>query len=170
MEEMQLEMLKIWNSDPEDICAVEMEENKTLLDVETKVLSSAEHLKHTQISQIRPESPQSVMADHVVEEFKKAVKTCVGCPTKATIKTTLITLLMGVLPSSFDLFSDFNLGLSCIMKGDYSWGGKECLHYLISKKYESVYNMFQTQGSQACYTIYVVNMQLIFNLTGTPKD
>ena len=71
------------------------------------------------------ESPENEIADDVVDEFKTAIKTCCGCPTKATVKTTLITLFLGVLPSSMDLLSDFNLGVSCIMEGDYGWGGKE---------------------------------------------
>ena len=116
MEEIKLQKLKTWNVEPGDICAVEVEESYTMLSVETKVLSNAESLK--------PKILKKVMADYVVNEYKKAVKTCCECPTKAKVKTTLITLFLGVLPSFRDLFIDFNLGVSCIMEGDYGWGGK----------------------------------------------
>ena len=105
-----------------------MEENQTffVLFLEIMALSSTESLKPPQRVQMKPERPEKVTADHVVDEFKNAAKTCCGCPTKATMKTTLITLLLVVFPSSRDLFIDFNLGLSCIMNGDYIWGGKKC--------------------------------------------
>ena len=124
-------MMKIWNSDPEDICGVDVEENPTWFHVETKVFSSAnaDSLKSLEIEKKKQECQKSVMADYVVEEFKKAVKTC-RYPTKATMKTSLITLFLGVFPSLIDLFSELNLGLSYIMNGDYGWGGKECLTLL----------------------------------------
>ena len=146
MNEIQLQMLKIWNSDPEDICAVEVGESQTFCSLKTTVLSSTESLKPTQRKQIKPESPLKVTADHVVDEFRSAAKTCCGRPNKDTMKTTLITLLFGVLPSSRDLFIDFNLGLSCIMKGDYIWGGKKHFKlFSFEEENESANIIIQTQ-------------------------
>ena len=119
-------MQKIWNVDPAVTCAsVEVEENQPLLYGGTKVLSSKEKLKQTQ--RVQERRKECVTADYVADEFKEAFKTCCGCPKVATMKTTTITLLLGVLPSLIDLYSDFILGVSCITEGDYSWGGIKCI-------------------------------------------
>ena len=110
-------------------------ENSPLLYGGTKEFSSSEKPNKTQRLYMKPErTKEYVMADNVVNEFKEAFKDCGGCPTLATMKTTLITLFLGVLPSFIDLFSDINLGVMSIMNGDYSWGGKNSLNVFKNQK------------------------------------
>ena len=84
-------------------------------------MSSTEKLKQTMVVQMKPDRPENVMADYVVDEFKNGFKTLCEIPKMAF----LIPLIFGVLPSVTDLFSDFILGVSYIMDGDYVWGGKK---------------------------------------------
>ena len=69
------------------------------------------------------------VADKVAEEFKEGFKNA-SCsqPTWATVKTTLITLFLGIIPSFLDFFTDIIAGVSYLTKDtpEYIWGGTKC--------------------------------------------
>ena len=80
------------------------------------------------IAQLRQDSSdQYCTADYVLQEFKEGFKgiSC-SCPKMATVRTILITLFLGILPSFLDFFSDILAGVSYLADKEYFWGGTKC--------------------------------------------
>ena len=91
-------------------------------------------VQHNEISQFSQEhqSPdkESCLADLVVKEFKEGFKNArkCKCMTWPILKTTIFTLILGIIPSFVDFVSDIVLGISYIMEDtpDYILGGTKC--------------------------------------------